>query len=80
MAVDRVWSGYLWIFGTWVVVLVQIFAHEFADLDIRNTAVWSGFYILPADAHWSSAKLSLISYIRNTNHIRNSIVDVSFYT
>jgi hypothetical protein len=49
-------------------------------LDIRNTAVWSGFYILPADAHWSSAKLSLISYIRNTNHIRNSIVDVSFYT
>jgi hypothetical protein len=23
--------------------------------------VWSGFYISPADAHWSSAKLSLIS-------------------
>jgi hypothetical protein len=33
-------SGLEWIsadFGMWVVGLVQIFAHGFADLDIRNT-------------------------------------------
>jgi hypothetical protein len=35
--VDRVWSGYPWILGMRVVGLVQIFAHGFADLDIRNT-------------------------------------------
>jgi hypothetical protein len=37
MAMDRVWSGYPRTLGTWVVGLVQIFAHGFADLDIRNT-------------------------------------------
>jgi hypothetical protein len=36
MEVDRVWGGYPRILGTWVVGLVQIFAHGFADLDIRN--------------------------------------------
>jgi hypothetical protein len=57
MAVDRVWSGYLWILGMWVVGLVQIFAHGFADLDIRNTMGLGGFYISPVDIHWSSEKL-----------------------
>jgi hypothetical protein len=38
VAVDRVWSGYLWILGMWVVGLVQIFTHGFAGLDIHNTA------------------------------------------
>jgi hypothetical protein len=37
MAMDRVWIGYPRILGTWVVGLVQIFTHEFANLDIRNT-------------------------------------------
>jgi hypothetical protein len=32
MAVDRVWSGYLWVVG-----LVLIFAHGFVDLDIHST-------------------------------------------
>jgi hypothetical protein len=37
MAVDQVWSGYPRILGTWVLGLIQIFAHRFADLDIRNS-------------------------------------------
>jgi hypothetical protein len=37
MAVGRVWSEYPRILGMWVVGLVQIFAHGFADLDIRST-------------------------------------------
>jgi hypothetical protein len=45
----------------WVVGLVQIFAHGFADLDIRNTVGWGGFYILHADICWSSEKLILIN-------------------
>jgi hypothetical protein len=35
--VDRVWSKYPRILDMWVLGLVQIFAHKFADLDIRNT-------------------------------------------
>jgi hypothetical protein len=35
--VDRVWSGYPRVLGMSVMGLVQIFAHGFADLDIRNT-------------------------------------------
>jgi hypothetical protein len=37
MAVGRVWSGYPRILVMWVVSLVRIFTHAFADLDIRNT-------------------------------------------
>jgi hypothetical protein len=38
MAMDRVRSGCPRILGLWVASFVQIFAHEFADLDIRKTA------------------------------------------
>jgi hypothetical protein len=37
MEVDRIWSEYPQILGTWIVGLVHIFAHRFADLDIYNT-------------------------------------------
>jgi hypothetical protein len=35
---DRIRSEYPWILDSWVVGLVQIFTHGFADLDICNTA------------------------------------------
>jgi hypothetical protein len=57
MAVDRVWSGYPRILGMWVVGLVHIFAHGFADLIAATLWVWGRFYISPADIHWSSKKL-----------------------
>jgi hypothetical protein len=78
MAVDRVWSGYLRILGMWVVGVVQIFAHGFVDLDIRNTVgLWWILYFA-ADIHWSSEILIPINPHKNSNHIRNIIIVVSF--
>jgi hypothetical protein len=48
--------------GMWVVGLVQIFAHGFADLDIRNTVgLGADSTFRPADIHGSSKKLILIN-------------------
>jgi hypothetical protein len=57
MAVDRVWSGYpwIWVCGSWV-----WFRFSPTGLRIWISAtlwVWAGFYISPADIHWSSEKL-----------------------
>jgi hypothetical protein len=50
------------ILGMWVVGLVQIFAHGFADLDIRNTVgLGADSTFRPADIHGSSEKLILIN-------------------
>jgi hypothetical protein len=52
-------NGYPRILGTWIMSLVQILAHGFADLDIRNTVGLER--ILYFTRGWSSTKLSLIS-------------------
>jgi hypothetical protein len=65
-------------FGYVVVSLVQIFVHGFADLDIGNTV---GLERILHFARGYPLELRKIDpHLKNSNHIRNIIVVVSFYT